>query len=54
MIGGRVSKAHNNLLLTVAVIKRTLGLNLVPQEQRVELRLKSAQVKGSLQISVVF
>ena len=40
MIGGRVSKAHNNLLLTVAVIKRTLGLNLAPEEQRVESSFK--------------
>lgn len=40
MIGGRVSKAHNNLLLTVAVIKRTLGINLAPEEQRVESSFK--------------
>jgi DNA sulfur modification protein DndB len=40
MIGGRVSKAHNNLLLTASVIKRTLGLILSPEEQRVESSFK--------------
>jgi len=36
MVGGRVSKAHNNVLLTTTVIKRALGLSLSPEEQRVE------------------
>jgi DNA sulfur modification protein DndB len=40
MIGGRVSKAHNNLLLTTVVLKRTLGLSLSPEEQRVESSFK--------------
>ena len=40
MIGGRVSKAHNNLLLTASVIKRILGLTLSPEEQRVESSFK--------------
>ncbi len=35
-IGGRVSKAHNNVVLTAAVVKRALGLDLSPEEQRVE------------------
>ena len=36
MIGGRVSKAGHNVLLTTNVVKRTLGLPLTPEEQRVE------------------
>jgi DNA sulfur modification protein DndB len=36
MVGGRVSKAHNNVLLTASVVKRALGVALSPEEQRVE------------------
>jgi DNA sulfur modification protein DndB len=36
MVGGRVSKAHNNVILTAAVLKKTLGLALSPEEKRVE------------------
>jgi DNA sulfur modification protein DndB len=36
MIGGRVSKASHNVTLTTNVIKRHLGLQLSPEEQRVE------------------
>lgn len=36
LVGGRVSKAHNNVILTAAVIKRALGLPLSPEEKRVE------------------
>jgi len=36
MIGGRVSKAHSNLLLTAAVLKRALSLPLTPEEQKLE------------------
>lgn len=36
MIGGRVSKAHNNVLLTAAALKRVLELSLSPEEQRVD------------------
>jgi len=36
MVGGRVSKAHNNVLLTAVVIKKALGLALSPEEKRVE------------------
>ncbi|MBI3825593.1 MAG: DNA sulfur modification protein DndB [Candidatus Rokubacteria bacterium] len=39
MIGGRVSKAHNNVILTAAVLKRALDLPLSPEEQRVETHL---------------
>lgn len=35
-IGGRVSKAQNNLTLTVNVIKRTLGLPLTEAEEKAE------------------
>jgi DNA sulfur modification protein DndB len=33
---GKVSKAHNNLLLTTAVLKREIGLPLSPDEARAE------------------
>jgi DNA sulfur modification protein DndB len=36
MIGGRVSKAQHNILLTSNAIKMHLGLHLSPEEQRVE------------------
>src|SRR5258708_4554572 len=36
MVGGRVSKAHNNVLLTAAVLKKAIGLSLSPEEKRVE------------------
>jgi DNA sulfur modification protein DndB len=36
MIGGKVSKAHHNVTLTTNVIKNHLGLQLSPEEQRVE------------------
>lgn len=36
MVGGRVSKAHNNVILTAAALKKHLTLPLSPEEQRVE------------------
>ena len=36
LIGGKVSKATTNVTLTVNVIKSKLGLDLLPEEQRVE------------------
>jgi DNA sulfur modification protein DndB len=36
MVGGRVSKAHNNVILTASALKTTLGLSLSPEEQRIE------------------
>lgn len=36
MIGGRVSKAHSNVVLTAAVLKRSLGLPLSAEEQKLE------------------
>jgi len=36
MIGGRVSKATHNVTLTTNYIKQRLGLELTPEEQRVE------------------
>jgi DNA sulfur modification protein DndB len=35
-IGGRVSKAHNNVLLTTAVLKGVCGLPLSPEETKAE------------------
>jgi len=40
MVGGRISKAHNNILLTANVLKRAVGLPLSPQEQDVETQFK--------------
>jgi len=39
MIGGRLSKAHNNVILTAAVIKRHLKLPLTGEEERLERKL---------------
>ena len=36
LLGGRVSKSHQNITLTANAIKRELGLDLSPEEQRVE------------------
>ena len=36
MIGGRVSKATNNIILTTNVVKEALELDLSPEERRVE------------------
>jgi DNA sulfur modification protein DndB len=36
MIGGRISKAETNVVLTINVIKKHLGLELTPEEQRIE------------------
>jgi DNA sulfur modification protein DndB len=36
MVGGRVSKAHNNVILTAAALKKHLNLPLSPEEQSVE------------------
>lgn len=40
MVGGRVSKAHNNVILTAAALKRVLDLQLSPEEQGVEAHFK--------------
>jgi DNA sulfur modification protein DndB len=40
MVGGRVSKAHNNVVLTVVAIKQSLGLTLSAEEHRVENHLR--------------
>ena len=36
MTAGRVSKSMNNVTLTTNVVKAHLGLNLTPEEQRVD------------------
>ncbi|MFD4906572.1 DNA sulfur modification protein DndB [Kitasatospora purpeofusca] len=36
IIGGRVSKSHTNVTLTVNYLRRVLGLELSPEEQRAE------------------
>ncbi|MFC8721423.1 DNA sulfur modification protein DndB [Kitasatospora sp. NPDC057198] len=36
LIGGRVSKSHNQVVLTVNYLRQTLGMRLSPDEQRAE------------------
>jgi DNA sulfur modification protein DndB len=36
LIGGRISKAESNVILTTNVLKKELGLPLTPEEQRLE------------------
>ncbi|MEV5260886.1 DNA sulfur modification protein DndB [Streptomyces anulatus] len=36
IVGGRVSKSHQNVTLTVTYLRKHLGLELSPEEQRVE------------------
>jgi len=36
MIGGRMSKSSNNVTLTANYIKQHLGMELTPEEQRIE------------------
>ncbi len=42
MIGGRVSKAHNNVLLTTGILKRALKVPLTPEEKRLRANLVKA------------
>lgn len=43
-LGGRVSKAHTNVLLTAALIKKTLGVALTPEESKLD---SSAKKRGA-------
>jgi DNA sulfur modification protein DndB len=40
MIGGKISKAHNNIILTANLLKKSIGLPLSPQEEQVENQFK--------------
>ena len=40
MIEGRISKAHNNAVLTVVVLKQALQVSLSPDERRVETHFR--------------
>lgn len=44
MVGGRVSKAHNNVILTTVVLKRAVALPLSPEEQKVEVNFNKRGV----------
>ena len=44
MSGGRVSKAGNNITLTTNVVKEALGLDLTPEELRVEEAYKRGEL----------
>lgn len=43
LIGGRVSKANQSVVLTVAVIKKALSMQLSPEEIRLEEALEGAK-----------
>jgi len=44
LVGGRLNKSENNIILTANVLKRTLGLSLSPSEEKVErLYVKSGR-----------
>jgi DNA sulfur modification protein DndB len=43
MIGGRVSKASHNVTLTTNLVKQKLGLELGPEEKRVENAYKKGR-----------
>ena len=40
MVGGRISKARNSVVLTVVVLKRALKVPLSPDERRVEAHFR--------------
>jgi DNA sulfur modification protein DndB len=40
MVGGNVSKVHNNVVLTASFLKQKLGIPLSPEEQRVETHFR--------------
>ena len=42
MIGGRLTKSNNNVLLTTSIIKTILNLELTPDENRAEEALRKA------------
>ena len=43
MIGGRVSKAHNNVILTTVALKQVLKVPLAPEEKKVEDSFQKGQ-----------
>jgi DNA sulfur modification protein DndB len=47
MIGGRVSKSSNNITLTTNVVKKSLGLDLAPEERRVEEAYNRGDLNGA-------
>lgn len=46
MIGGKVSKAHHNVTLTTTAIKNHIGIQLSPEEQRVEDAFRRGDYDG--------
>jgi len=46
LIGGRVSKAHQSLLLTSALLKRAVGVSPSPEEERLEAGVADGQMAG--------
>lgn len=47
MIGGRVSKAGNSVILVTSAMKKHLGIPLAPEEERAELALSGRNKGGS-------
>jgi DNA sulfur modification protein DndB len=46
LIGGRVSKASHNVTLTANLIRQRLGIELGPEEKRVENAYKKGRIAG--------
>jgi DNA sulfur modification protein DndB len=44
LVGGRVSKAHNSVILTTNILKEVLGLPLSADEKRVEKRWEKGAI----------
>jgi len=53
MIGGQMSKAHNNIVRTASALKQTLGLPLSPHEERLEHALSPVAVRTELEEATV-
>lgn len=47
MIAGKISKSHNNIILTANVIKRTLGVPLTPIEEEVESNFNKRDIPNA-------
>ena len=43
MIGGRISKARNNVVLTAVVLKQALQMPLSSEEERVEAQFRKRE-----------
>ena len=47
MLGGRINKTQMNVALTTVAIKQVLGLELTPEEKKVERQAKIGKLEGA-------